>query len=573
MRAGPIAAGAVGLALAAGAARARHLEGDGAIRVSAIVLLGVGLVVAGIALLILRPRSSGWLVIASGWAWLGWNLRDVASPFAFTLGWALVGLYLALVVCLVLAFPHDLPRGWLARTLAVLVVAAAIVAGPVAMLVWDPRITGQTLVVNQNQLFLASHPDAHTGLQRGAVLTGLVVALATLALCAWRWHAGGPPVRRAFAPVLIAFAVFTAVLAVRFAALANLDAAPDAGPLGWAGMAALAVVPVGIVAGLARARAQPVAVAGLVTGLEDSVGPDAIEVALARALHDPSLRLLTPSADGGWVAATGDPVASPAANGQALTTLSRGDRVVGVLVHDPSLTWRPELLRAAGATAALALDNAQLGADLRAQLIEVQAARRRLLETGDAERRRLERDLHDGAQQRLVGLGLLLHMARGRAEADPEGVAPLLREAEEGLRLALDDLRSLARGIHPAALAEGGLAPALRVLASRAPFPVAVHCPDDRLPLAIETAVWFVVSEALTNTAKHAEASRAEVRVTLDGARVRVEVTDDGRGGAAPAAGSGLAGLMERVAALGGTLTVADGPGGGTRLAAELPCE
>jgi signal transduction histidine kinase len=202
----------------------------------------------------------------------------------------------------------------------------------------------------------------------------------------------------------------------------------------------------------------------------------------------------------------------------------------------------------------------------------VQAARRRLLEAGDVERRRLERDLHDGAQQRLVGLGLLLRMTRARAEAGDAGVGSLLEEAEDGLRWALEDLRTLARGIHPAALSEGGLGPALRVLAARAPFPVAVECPGARLPEAVETAVWFVVSEALTNVAKHADASRAAVRVTIDGGRARVEVADDGRGGAVAGRGSGLGGLMERAAALGGVLTVADDPGGGTLLVAELPC-
>ncbi|HTI33578.1 MAG TPA: ATP-binding protein, partial [Miltoncostaea sp.] len=153
-----------------------------------------------------------------------------------------------------------------------------------------------------------------------------------------------------------------------------------------------------------------------------------------------------------------------------------------------------------------------------------------------------------------------------------DAVAPLLAEAEDGLRHALDDLRNLARGIHPAALDEGGLAPALRALASRAPFPVTVECPDTRLPAAVEIATWFVVSEALTNAAKHAEASRARVTVRVGSGAARVEVADDGRGGADPAGGSGLAGLRERVAALDGALTVADAPGGGTRLVAEFPC-
>ncbi len=571
MRPGPLLVAVAGVGLSAGAIRARSLEGDSPGRVVAITFLGAALVATGIALWTRRPGSGGPLLAASGLAWLGWNLREVASPWGFTIGWSLVGLYLGLLICLVLAFPHDLPRGWPARTLAALALGSAVLAGPVAMLVWDSRTSRTTEVVNQNGFLLTSDPGARDALLLAAILIDLAVAAATLVLCGWRWHRGGPAARRAFAPVLIGFAILTTFLVVWLATEAHRRTDPDAGTLGWVALAAMAAVPIGVVVGLARARARPVAVADLVSGLEGRVGPAAIELALARALHDPSLRVLVPSGPDAWVNAHGRPADPAAANGHARTTLSQGDRVVGVLMHDPSLTWRPELLRAAGATAALALDNAQLGEDLRAQLVEVQAARRRLLETGDAERRRLERDLHDGAQQRLVGLGLVLRMARSRAATD-EDVAPLLEEAEEGLRLALDDLRNLARGIHPAALAEGGLSPALRVLASRAPFPVAVECPDERLPAAIETAIWFVVSEALTNVAKHAEASRATVRVALGDGRVRVEVADDGRGGAEAGAGSGLGGLMERVAALGGTLTVSGGAGGGTLLAAEFPC-
>ncbi|MGE0025840.1 MAG: sensor histidine kinase [Thermoleophilia bacterium] len=571
MRYGPVAAGAAGVALTVGAVRARLLEGDGGARVAAIALVGVALVAAGIALWLRRPGSGGILLVATGLTWLGWNLRDVASPEGFTAGWSMAGAYFALVICLVVAFPHDLPRGWFAWSVAALAVLAAVLGGPVAMAVWDPRTTGVTHSAQPNMLFVESHPAAFDALIRAAVDTALVATIAALALCAWRWHRGGSAARRAFAPVLIAFAALTAYLAVQFGIQWRTDIDTERGDVFWAGVVFLGAVAVGVVVGLARSRAQPVAVAELVTGLEGPVGAPAVQESLARALHDPSLRVLLPAGEDGWVDADGAPVPAPSANGAALTTLTRGDRVVGALVHDPSLTWRPELLRAAGATAALALDNARLSADLGAQLVEVQAARRRLLEAGDAERRRLERDLHDGAQQRLVGLGLVLRLARSRAAGD-DAVAPLLDEAEDGLRHALDDLRRLARGIHPAALDEGGLAPALRALAARAPFPVTVDCPDRRLPAAVEIATWFVVSEALTNAAKHAEASSARVTLEIASGRARLVVADDGRGGADPAQGSGLAGLRERVAALEGTLTVADAPEGGTRLVAEFPC-
>jgi signal transduction histidine kinase len=214
----------------------------------------------------------------------------------------------------------------------------------------------------------------------------------------------------------------------------------------------------------------------------------------------------------------------------------------------------------------------KLDAELRDRLEELRASRARLLEAGDAERRRLERDLHDGAQSRLVGLALLLRSARTRATADPE-LTTLLDRAQEELQTSLGELRELARGIHPAVLTERGLAPALDGLVSRAPVPVTVETDTvERLPGPVESAAYFVVSEALANVAKYARASHATVRVRRENGRVTVDVTDDGVGGADAARGSGLRGLADRVAALDGTLSLDSPPGRGTRLHAEIPC-
>ena len=228
-------------------------------------------------------------------------------------------------------------------------------------------------------------------------------------------------------------------------------------------------------------------------------------------------------------------------------------------------------MRAAGAAAALALENQRLEAELRARIEDLRASRARLVEAGDAERRRLERDLHDGAQSRLVALALKLKLARMKVDGGSEAAA-LLDESSAELQASLDELRELARGIHPAVLTDHGLAAALRALAGRAPVPVSVTVEADDLPPAVETAVYFVVAEGLTNVAKYAGASSAAVTVMRRASRVAVEIADDGVGGADVASGSGLRGLADRVGALDGRISLESPPGAGTTLRAELPC-
>jgi signal transduction histidine kinase len=201
---------------------------------------------------------------------------------------------------------------------------------------------------------------------------------------------------------------------------------------------------------------------------------------------------------------------------------------------------------------------------------ELRASRARIVEAGTAERRRLERDLHDGAQSRLVALALMLRAARNRAD-DPK-LAELLDHAQEELRTSLAELRELARGIHPAVLTDRGLEPALEALTARAPVPVALEVASaGRLPEPVEAAAYFVVSEALANVAKYAQATQASVAVRHVNGSLTVEVTDDGVGGADAAGGSGLRGLADRVAALDGTLELDSPAGRGTRLHAEIP--
>jgi signal transduction histidine kinase len=296
--------------------------------------------------------------------------------------------------------------------------------------------------------------------------------------------------------------------------------------------------------------------------------PDALRAALAEALADPSLALAywLPDAEQ-FVDARGWPVTL---DDRTWTQVELDGRRIGAIVHHPALAEEPELVRTAGAAAALSIENQRLAAELRARIEELRTSRARLVEAGDSERRRLERNLHDGAQSRLVALALKLRMARARAEGQSE-LAAMLDESSAELQESLDELRELARGIHPAVLTDRGLVPAIEGLAHRAPVPVEVSADAGELPLPVATAVYFVISEALTNVAKYANAGRATVTVERSPDAVVAEVTDDGVGGADLASGSGLRGLSDRVAALDGRLELHSPPGGGTRLRAELP--
>jgi signal transduction histidine kinase len=263
-----------------------------------------------------------------------------------------------------------------------------------------------------------------------------------------------------------------------------------------------------------------------------------------------------------------------------LATLSPGRTVApltgsddAVLIHDAGLMHEPQLVRLTASAASMALEHARLQAEVQAQLEQVRASRTRIIEAGDAERRRLERDLHDGAQQRLVTLTLALGMARCRAAGADPALRSLIESAIKEAREALIELRELARGIHPAVLTETGLAGAVQALVERSPVATTIgEVPRGRFPPAIEATAYFVVSEALANVAKHAMAGCAQVTIRHQLGRLLVQVSDDGTGGARPEGGSGLRGLADRVVSAGGTLRLDSPPGSGTRLEADIPC-
>jgi signal transduction histidine kinase len=225
-----------------------------------------------------------------------------------------------------------------------------------------------------------------------------------------------------------------------------------------------------------------------------------------------------------------------------------------------------------GATVDLEQENRRLQAELQAQTRELRGSRARLVAVADAERRRLERDLHDGAQSRFAGVALHLRLAQRKAPPDSE-LARMLEAAIGELYGGIEELRELARGIHPAVLTERGLEAALASLASRAPLPVDVRVElDERLSTAIETAAYFAVSEALANVVKHAGAGLVAVDVRIERGRLVIDVSDDGRGGASIAGGSGLSGLADRVGALDGRIAIDSPPGAGTTVRVEIPC-
>jgi signal transduction histidine kinase len=259
-------------------------------------------------------------------------------------------------------------------------------------------------------------------------------------------------------------------------------------------------------------------------------------------------------------------------SGRAWTSVDRGGRRVAAIVHDADLDAGPELVQAAAAAAALALDNEQLKADLRARLEELRASRVRIVDAADAARRRLERDLHDGAQQQLVALALDLRLLKARVHGDGDSAA-LVERANAKLAAALDELRELARGIHPAILTDRGLVPAIQALTRRVSLPIDCDLRiEGRLPDPVEAAAYFVVAEAVTNVVKYSEANHATVRAWQDGDIVEVEVVDDGIGGADAARGSGLRGLEDRLSAVDGRMAVHSPRGEGTRVQARIPC-
>jgi signal transduction histidine kinase len=300
--------------------------------------------------------------------------------------------------------------------------------------------------------------------------------------------------------------------------------------------------------------------------------PESTGDVLAEALGDPDLELLFALPDdGGYVDAEGHAARTYPEGERVVTPVRRGDLALGAVRHSPALTEQPDLLDSVITAAGLAIEIARLRAEVRRRLAQVEESRARIVTAGYEERRRLERDLHDGAQQRLVSIGLAIRHIQGRLGAQGGELDAELDATVNEVTRAIEELRELARGVRPACL-DDGLAPALRELASRTPLPTEVSATSERFDEGIEAAAYFVASEALTNSVKHARASRLSVTAERRNGSLVLCISDDGVGGAVAAERSGLAGITDRVAALGGTLRVSSPRGRGTQITAELPC-
>jgi signal transduction histidine kinase len=403
-----------------------------------------------------------------------------------------------------------------------------------------------------------------------------------------RWRRASPIARRLVAPVLWAGVIWAVHKAWQWLPLAEFKASlyrERSGYLnllgtiddllGWVEI--LALVSALLFAAVLRQRLARSGVADLVLELDATPAPERLQQALARSLGDPSVQVLyRRHEERGWVDSAGRPAAPPAGTdpSRAVVTVTRGGSVIAAIVHDAALREQPIRVRGAAATAGLALENERLGALARERLDDVRASRARVVAAGDTARRRIERDLHDGAQQYLIALYLQLRQLEAQTNAGPaQALGSDLEAAAAAAERLNQELRTLADGIHPAALSERGLPGALASLAATAPLPVRVLAvPQQRLPEPVEAAVWFVVSELITNAAKYAQAGGVIVRAVLDH-ELHVRVEDDGVGGVVVTADGGLEGLRDRVAALRGRFEVDSPPGAGTRVDAWLPVD
>ena len=512
----------------------------------------------------------GLLFTIVGYAWFLPALTRLHDPLPFTIGWLTGSLYQASLAHLALAWPYGRLRTRLDRAVVAANYAWNIGINVVQMLFWDPRTNGCGPACPANLLLVHGSTRLFSTVGTVNAVVGIGLTAAVIALIAWHWRSARGYARRAMTSLVwVALPIGAYILVLETPSDLGLSSLVTQGVAPLILIAAPAAYAIGVV----RAHSARRAVGAALVSLEPGPPPGRLRDALAAALGDPALQLAFRVPGHGGYRDTGDQAVDPARlpAGRMLTVLDpAGD---AVLIHHEELRHEPDLVKVTVTAAGLALEHSRLQAEVEAQLEQVRASRARIVQAGDAARRRLERDLHDGAQQRLVTLSLALGMARSRAAgADPELVA-LIESAGKEAQEALVELRELARGIHPAVLTETGLAGGIQALVERSPVVTTiVAVPPGRLPAAIEATAYFVVSEALANVAKHALAGSAQVTIRHQPGRLLVQVTDDGAGGARPEGGSGLRGLADRVASVGGVLLIDSAPGCGTRLEAELPC-
>jgi signal transduction histidine kinase len=572
-----LAAGPVALALALGAlavaqgpGRFSTYAGGSGLAATLAVTAGLALVVAGLVASFGRQaRRIGDLAVVAGlvWfapVWVGW---DGGPPLVRSLGMLAAGLTFPLLLHLVLAYPSGRLHGTAARTLVLAVYLEAALASLGRALFrhpfFDPNCWANC---TDNQFLLHSIPQLARGIEVADRWFTVAAAAALVGLCARRLLRDSGPARRALLPVALPAILLAAAVVAHAIALQRRPLEDPSDPafrtIFALGCGAVILLAAGLVWATVRTRAQRRAVAQITTSLGQAPSPGSLQAALARAIGDPKLQIAYWLPDSRrHVDPSGRPAAEPVAGpGRAVTALVRDGRRVAVVSHTAAL---PDLERELGAAVRLALENERLQAQALAQLDQLRASRVRIVETGDSERRRLERDLHDGAQQRLLALSYDLRLARAQAVADSDPqTGSLLTEATDRAQAALDELRDLAHGIYPAILTEAGLVAALATLADAAPLPVQIRdTAQDRYPAAVETAAYLLVAEALQDAAGRG-ASHTTVSAVRHGGQLVVTVEDDGSDRTSP-----MVQLTDRVGALDGRLAVEP-----TRLRAELPC-
>ena len=535
----------------------------------------VGIVYAGAGLVAWarRPHSRiGPLLTAAGLAWFGWGLWGADIPVLVAVGLLCGALPFAIMVHLLLAFPS----GRLERRCERALVAVGYLLIPLvhlpAELLGASRDDGLTVLA-------VVHDPAVGDVARAVQVAAQGVLLAAAAVLVFRrLRAGGPDWRRLAAPLYL-----SGIAALAFVALLGvLQGAGFTAAGGWlvdlldaVGIAVVVLLPLAFLAAMLRGGfARAGELGELVRRLGDApLGQAPLAAAVADALGDPTATLAywLPEARR-YVDASGAPL-EPDSQGE-LEEVTHDGRRVGAIVYDGALLRDAEPVRSVARMVGLVLERERLAAELRASAQELRASRARLAEATDTERRRIARDLHDGAQQRLVLLAIESEQLARRAD-QPALVRQAAGELRAGLDAALADIRGLVQGIVPPLLAERGLRTAVEELAAQAPLPVTLDLDGGGLdaPEHVQSTAYFVISEALVNVAKHARATHATVSLGRDNGVLRLEVSDDGIGGADGDRGSGIDGLADRVAAVGGTFAVESGPGAGTRLDAELPCE
>ena len=518
---------------------------------------------AGVVAWLRRPSNHmGALMVAGAFVWIAAGYANTTIPALTATGLILATVPFAIIVHLLHGFPSGRLRG---RVSAITVLAGYLVClvmqAPLYLFGIAPE--GPTTVLQ-----IAYRPDlAHDALW-AQWAAGSCVMIVTALILERRRRRVPRPRRRVLAPLFlygIGAVLFVPVSGQLARSLHSGEAWLQA--LEVAQLTVLAAVPVAFVVAMLRGGfAQTVEVAELGAVLSaDPVRRPPLTDALAGTLGDPTLELAFWAREAGaYVDADGRPVALPEpGSDRAAVEVADGRQRIGAIVYDATLIADPGLVQAAGRVVALALDNERLTAELRASRDGLRASRARIVEAADRERRRIARDLHDGLQARLVLLAMRADAVGGEAA-----------ELTSGLQAAITELRELVQGVMPAALTERGLFVAAQELADRAPIPIDldVDAGGASLPAPVESTGYFVFSEALTNAVKHSRARELVVRLAHAGGALRIEVCDDGVGGAHLNGGLGLRGMVDRVDALGGRLVVDSPMGGGTSVVAEVPC-